>query len=337
MLSEQRLFVIYQCKNLGDSLLTIPLIKALLRHFENSSVLVVCKSQSIPIFDGLNDRVRVIKRPSSLGEWVSLSLNLLRSSTCTVFLPHTSMAGLVLAKLTRSRSIAPIPMTHWLMGSVDIFCPVRLTSWRHTAEVNLDMLRKIGVSIETCDKVIDPTGLLHRPLSSSLSLENARYVLVHPGSRWLFKSPRYKFWETVIERLASCGYSVVVTGESEGAEGQLCKDLGNLPSVTNLAGQTDLTGLTYTIKRAVGFIGVDTFSTHLAAGLGVPGVVLFGPTSELVWGPYGSNCKLKVITSNHSCRPCHVDGCGGGKLSECLEDLDPAQVVASFRRQIELC
>ena len=337
MCTKATLFVIYQCKNLGDSLLTTPLVNALLRNFENASVLVVCKSQSVPIFDGLNDRVRVVERPSSFGEWLSLSLSLLRSSPCTVFLPHTSMAGLALAKLTRSRSIAPIPMTHWLIGSVDIFCPLRFTSSRHTAEVNLDMLRKIGVSIQKCDKVIDPMGLLNFPPSSSLRLANSNYVVIHPGSRWMFKSPRYEFWEGIIEQVVSCGYSVVVTGGPDGAEGELCRELGNLPCVTNAAGQTDLTGLTYTIKRAVGFIGVDTFSMHLAAGLGVPGIVLFGPTSELVWGPYGSNCKLEVITSNHSCRPCHVDGCGGGKLSECLEDLDPAQVVASFRRQIELC
>jgi heptosyltransferase-3 len=28
-----------------------------------------------------------------------------------------------------------------------------------------------------------------------------------------------------------------------------------------------------------------------------------------------------VVTSDHPCRPCGNDGCGGGKVSECLTQL----------------
>jgi heptosyltransferase-3 len=37
----------------------------------------------------------------------------------------------------------------------------------------------------------------------------------------------------------------------------------------------------------------------------------------------------RVVTSNHSCRPCGNDGCGGGKVSECLTTLGVAQVLAA--------
>jgi heptosyltransferase-3 len=39
----------------------------------------------------------------------------------------------------------------------------------------------------------------------------------------------------------------------------------------------------------------------------------------------------RVVTSAHSCRPCGLDGCGGGKVSECLTTLPVEQVHAAAR------
>jgi heptosyltransferase-3 len=36
-----------------------------------------------------------------------------------------------------------------------------------------------------------------------------------------------------------------------------------------------------------------------------------------------------IVASGHSCRPCGNDGCGGGKLSECLMQLPVARVHAA--------
>jgi heptosyltransferase-3 len=37
----------------------------------------------------------------------------------------------------------------------------------------------------------------------------------------------------------------------------------------------------------------------------------------------------KTITSNHSCRPCGNDGCGGGKSSDCLTSIHVEQMFYS--------
>jgi heptosyltransferase-3 len=39
----------------------------------------------------------------------------------------------------------------------------------------------------------------------------------------------------------------------------------------------------------------------------------------------------RVVTSNHACRPCGNDGCGGGKISECLTTLGVEEVWAAAR------
>jgi heptosyltransferase-3 len=79
--------------------------------------------------------------------------------------------------------------------------------------------------------------------------------------------------------------------------------------------------------RAKLFIGVDSAPMHMAAAMQTPVVALFGPSGELEWGPW--HVPHRVVASNdHPCRPCGIDGCGGGKVSECLTRL-PQEAVLS--------
>jgi heptosyltransferase-3 len=38
-----------------------------------------------------------------------------------------------------------------------------------------------------------------------------------------------------------------------------------------------------------------------------------------------------VAANEFSCRPCGIDGCGGGKLSECLTAIEPSRVHTALR------
>ena len=76
------------------------------------------------------------------------------------------------------------------------------------------------------------------------------------------------------------------------------------------------------------FIGVDSAPMHIAAAVGTPTVALFGPSGDKQWGPWG--VPFRVISSTqHPCRPCGIDGCGGGKVSDCLTSLSVDQVLAA--------
>jgi heptosyltransferase-3 len=59
---------------------------------------------------------------------------------------------------------------------------------------------------------------------------------------------------------------------------------------------------------------------HIAAAMQTPVVALFGPSGELEWGPWAVPHRI-IASSKHPCRPCGIDGCGGGKISECLTTL----------------
>jgi ADP-heptose:LPS heptosyltransferase len=69
---------------------------------------------------------------------------------------------------------------------------------------------------------------------------------------------------------------------------------------------------------------------HLAAALGKPGIALFGPTNDKVWGPWHSH--LAVLRTE--CRCLHqTRRCPQGPESQCLADLS-AQFVLEKLVQI---
>jgi heptosyltransferase-3 len=97
-----------------------------------------------------------------------------------------------------------------------------------------------------------------------------------------------------------------------------------------LAGQLSLKELAALTARARLFIGVDSAPMHIAAAMGTPTVALFGPSGDREWGPWG--VPHRVVSSDaHPCRPCGIDGCGGGKVSDCLSSLSVDRVHAAVQ------
>jgi heptosyltransferase-3 len=107
---------------------------------------------------------------------------------------------------------------------------------------------------------------------------------------------------------------------------------GSMPAGLKLVAPDQTLGqLAALIRGARLFIGIDSAPMHMAAAMGTPVVALFGPSSELTWGPW--QVQHEVVThAGKPCRPCGQDGCGGGKISDCLSTLPVERVLAAIDR-----
>ena len=155
------------------------------------------------------------------------------------------------------------------------------------------------------------------------------FLHVHPTSRWLFKAWTDEANAELLARLAADGHRLVVTGAPNAREQAIVKRIlerAQAP-VVDLSGALTLREMGALAARARLFFGVDSAPMHIAAAMGTPVVALFGPSGEREWGPW--MVPHRVVASDHSCRPCGNDGCGGGKLSECLTSLPGARVHAA--------
>lgn len=209
---------------------------------------------------------------------------------------------------------------------------------RHQVELNLDALRRIGVqpSSESRRVAFVPGAEAEARVGELLrehGLQERGYIHMHPASRWRFKCwPAEKNAE-LINRLGIEERRVVLTAAPDADELAFIADIvaRTQAPVVNLAGKLSVRELGALAGRAQAFVGVDSMPMHLASAMGTPVVAVFGPSGDIEWGPARGN--FRVVTSAHACRPCGLDGCGGGKLSECLTLL-PVNAVHEAVREL---
>jgi ADP-heptose:LPS heptosyltransferase len=88
---------------------------------------------------------------------------------------------------------------------------------------------------------------------------------------------------------------LVIGGEAEGD--RLQRLANGMPSDRlEIAQHIPLPELASRLAKCAGYVGHDTGMTHLAAALGLPTLVLWGPSNETVWRPLGE--KVRVLNQH---------------------------------------
>ncbi|HEX7327492.1 MAG TPA: putative lipopolysaccharide heptosyltransferase III [Casimicrobiaceae bacterium] len=341
----------------GDVLLATPVFTALKRAAPHAAIDALVYRETAPLLAGhpAIDVVHVIdrewKRRGALAllaaEWrLMRALRARRYDLLVHLTPHPR--GLVLATLIRPRwavtreraaDEGALRRRLWRAGFTHFYRQPRATP-RHTVESNLDALRRIGIYPDVAERclVLRPDAASQARVDALLAqagVSPGGFVHVHPGSRWRFKCWPASSTAALLERLGGRGFRVVMTGAPDDAERALAADVlarvapPARAAIVDLTGQLSLPELAVVASRARIFVGVDSAPMHIAAAMGTPVVALFGPSGEDEWGPWQVAHRV-VASRTHPCRPCGIDGCGGGKVSDCLASLDVDAVVAAF-------
>jgi heptosyltransferase-3 len=213
---------------------------------------------------------------------------------------------------------------------------------RHAVERQLDALRRIGIfpPMEERDLFLHVPESAKNKIADLLATEEMRpgdYVLIHPVSRWRFKCLSAKQIAQLITQLDERGMRVVISAGPEAQElAMVAAILALVPDVPvfNLAGKLTLKELSALILFSKALICVDSVPLHIASALKTPVAALFGPTSEVNWGPW-MHPKARVITQQFSCRPCYQDGCGGSKMSDCLFSMPVHSILSGLDALLE--
>jgi ADP-heptose:LPS heptosyltransferase len=156
-------------------------------------------------------------------------------------------------------------------------------------------------------------------------LYDAPFVAVFPGAsipdrRW--GADRFRL---VAEVLTAFGVKIVVVGGKEDRQQGEVIAGGGLG--LNLAGLTSLSETAAVIKKSALLLSGDSGVLHIAVGLGVPTVSLFGPGRAKKWAPRGEHHI--VINKELPCSPCTTFGntppCPDN--ARCMRDITVDEVV----------
>jgi heptosyltransferase III len=345
-LTRVRRALVIKLRHHGDVLLASPVFTVLKRAAPHADIDALIYRETAPMLERhpaidvvhtIDRKRKATKAAGVASEWQLWRALIARHYDLVVHLTDHPR-GAWLRRLTGARyGVAPERMRSarfWRACFTHLYLLPQSTP-RHTVETNLDALRRIGIWPDDRDKVLvfvpgaDAEARVAALLASH-GLARRRFVLIHPGSRWLFKCWPAAPTAALLDGLVAGGWPVVISGAPDPAEAPLVSAIKAAmhSPVVDLAGQLTLPELGALIASARLFIGCDTAPMHMASALGTPVVAWFGPSDERVWGPW--RVPHRVVTSTmFTCRPCHLNGCGGSNNSDCLLTLPLAPVVAA--------
>jgi heptosyltransferase-3 len=351
-LGEVKRALITKLRHYGDVLLASPVFAALKRAAPHVEIDALVYSDTAPMLANHPAIARIFtidrewKRQDAArhfaSEWTLLRALHVRHYELFVHLTEHPR-GLTFARLLRPR----YAVTRERNGDSLLwrrrfshFYKTPAKTPRHTVETNLDALRRIGIYPTPDDKrlVLVPGADAEAKIDSLLvqhRLESRQFVQAHPGSRWLFKCAPVDRMAALLDHIVASGLRVTLTGAPDRREQAIiaqiiasCAPATRL-GLVDLGGALTLPELAALTARARAFVGVDSAPMHIAAAMRTPTLAFFGPSDEITWGPWQVPHRI-VASAAHPCRPCNLDGCGGGKVSECLTTLTADIVHANF-------
>ena len=351
---EKHKFLVLRLSAAGDVLRTLPAVKALKENDPSSYVVWVVEEPSKALLESQpevdevilfprrrwSEGIRSIKRAWKTAEeaW-GLIANLRRHKFDAVFDFHGILKSGLLSFFTGSPKRVGFDRRssregNFLFSNIKVALPEEKIS---RYERNLRLLEGIGL------KVKEVKARLHIPgrdqqyvedfFETLPTLAGRPLIAIHPGTseKTIYKRWMPDWYSQLGDRLVrELGAGLIFTwgpGEREGVE-EIRKGMKE-PSL--LAPRTEsLTQLGGLFKHCDLYVGGDTGPMHVASLMGIPVVVIYGPTDPVVNEPLGLHVKVRKEVG---CNPCRKRSC---KERICLKAVTVEDVFGAVKEALDI-
>lgn len=305
----------------GDSVMTVPALRALRRLLPNAKITLAIRPSAKGIFSEVDfiddvlvyDRRNAFSVVSQVREWRRGKFDLavlFQNAFEAALIPFLAGVPLRFGYATESRQALlthPLPLPDWRSSKHEVFYYLylitaleQLLSGTSTVcEADPD----ISLSISETRKAEAAELLRTYGVNAAKSL-----VAICPGSinsrakRW----PAERF-AALADRLMDQQRQVVIIGSRDEIDvtNEVTSRMRNRPVV--LTGKTTLDQITAALSLSDLVVTNDTGPAHIAAALGCPTIVIFGPTNPLTTRPF--SFKAEILRHPPDCAPCMLRDC----------------------------
>jgi heptosyltransferase-2 len=305
----------------GDSLMTIPALRALRRVLPEAHITLVVRPGTRGIFSEADyiDEILVYDRKNAfsvfaqLGEWKRRKFDLavlFQNAFEAALIPFLAGVPLRLGYATESRQALlthPLPLPEWRSTRHEVFYYLYLV----TALEQMLFGRSLICEAEP-DASIQISEARKAEAAELLRLygvnEEDPVVVICPGSinsrakRWPAES-----YAALADRLLESKRRVLLIGSKDERDvsEDVTRRMRQQPIV--LTGKTTLDQITAVLDRADLIVTNDTGPAHLGAALGRPTMVIFGPTNPLTTRPFAP--EAVILRHPPDCAPCMLRDC----------------------------
>jgi heptosyltransferase-3 len=354
--------LIIALRQIGDTLITTPLIEDVAHAWPEAEIHFLGFSSSLDILAGnqyIHTFIGSSARPKR-NEYLMLIKQIFRQYDLAIVTQpndRSHLFGLISAPI-RFGVVPNDAKQGWWK---------RLTC-RHTVEVDYfnqhvitekrrlipEALRRLKQAVSvTPPKAIPLPQLLHSWIAS----ECKQYIVIHATPLGNYKRIDSATWDIVISALLQ-KRRVILTGSNAHGDRQLNAELlSRIPqslrsNIIDTSGQLNFGELSTLLQGAALYIGVDTSISHLAAACNTPCIVLFGPTPPTNFGPWPNGYvdaqpyrfktseqtvgKVTILQGPGECVPCRKAGCDDSTVgvSQCLLQLKAETILRHAQLQL---
>ncbi|MEO7115849.1 MAG: glycosyltransferase family 9 protein [Caldimonas sp.] len=339
-------------RQLGDVLLTTPLIRAAKERWPDARIDVLGFGGTLGMLRGNPDVAELIEVPAGSG-WVAsrrLIARLWRRYDLALISTYSDRAhlyGFAAAK-RRAGQVTDEAKSWWKRALLE-----------HAVRMNddqshsvLEKLRLLAPWVEPKDVRLVPPPPAPLPDDVADALV-APYVVMQAPAAVAYKQWPVAHWRELVAALVERGLQVVLTGAPSPGDRALVGAVRSgfdAARVLDVAGRLDLDQVGALLRGAVAYVGGDTSITHLAAAVDIPVIALYGPINPRYFGPWPPSKtaevpyvdrgfvqragKVVVLQGSMPCVPCDRAGCDdrNDSTSLCLLTMAPARVVEQLDR-----
>ena len=205
---------------------------------------------------------------------------------------------------------------------------IRYDQSAYEADNFLALLKPLGIDCQRDNGIVVlslPLQAVYRSNKLLQYLCTESFIAVFPGASIPEKRWGEDRFQRVAEVVSAFGIKIVVVGGKEDRQQGEVIAGGGLG--LNLAGLTSLSETAAVIQKSAMLLSGDSGVLHIAVGLGVPTVSLFGPGRAKKWAPRGDHHI--VINKELPCSPCTTFGntppCPNN--NRCMQDISVDEVV----------
>ena len=320
--SEIKRILIITLSNLGDIILTTPVVEALSEEFPEASLDIMVSPVGEEVFkyhQRVSECVIYDKKATPLQKF-KLFLTLRRKKyNLVVDLRNTILTLLLGAKYNTG------PFKRGLKKQM------------HKKDVHLHWLQVIGIDTSKALFYIPIKNADKKYVDGLLSkLGGKPFIVVSPGAKSHVKRWPLKNFAKLCDMIKSdLGIEIILVGnEFDKIVVERILFCIKIKPI-NFIEKTNVRQLACLIKKAKLLITNDSAPMHIASAVDTPVLAFFGPTDEKKYGP-ATKTKSKVLRKNLKCAPCEVPQCiNTANKYECLKTISVNEAFAAVKELLK--
>jgi len=325
---------------IGDAVMTIPALRRLRRIFPDATISLHTRPWAEGVFRDADfiDEIIPIEGRGSIRSVIDQARVLRQQSfDFAVLFPNSFESALVarLARIPKRLGYSTEQRGFLLTDKIEV------PSWKHElheSKYYLHMVDHLTSDSESCEKTElrvsdERRSEARRDLAEAGVREGRKVVGIGAGStNSLAKRWRAANFARVADMLSiEQDAEVVLLGSENEAEVSSSVLEASQEKHIDLTGRTDLATATAILSQLDIFISNDMGLAHIAAAVGTPTLVIFGPTNENTTRPLGP--FVKIIREPVECSPCMLRECPIDH--RCMTRISPERVFESACKMLE--